>query len=884
MTTKIVKYNPSFLTDEELIEGFVVRQATLGMLLETVRDNVHETNQHLLVIGPRGSGKTTLLRRIAAAVRETQELASNWYPLAFGEESYEVASAGQFWLEALYYLGVQTGDPQWKKTYDELLDEPDEERLGLRCLARLMDFADSKGKRLLIIVENLNLILGEQVSEDDAWALRKTLMAEKRVMLLGSATTRFEAISNPKQAMFELFRITELDRLSVVECQSIWKKVAGQQISEEQARAVQILTGGNPRLLTILAAFGANRSFHSLLEDLSLLVDEHTDYFKSNFESLPSSERKVFACLATLWEDSTAAEVARTARLTTSSVSSLLKRLEGRGAVKSKEHGKGKKRYQLSERLYNVYYLMRRGHENDRIRAVVNFMIQFYGNEKLHEAVGDIVKEVCCLDADKRKYNYKALEILLSHPEVKNNFENIFKMLPKEFLELQDMPEALRAELDESNKSIAAKILALFDKSDEYYKSKNFVAAERSLRELLDIKPDFKPAFGLLGIVLFTQGKDQDEGLAYLRRSVVFEPESAINWTALGMALYKPFGEFEEAAECLKKAIKISPTSFAPLKVLAELLILHLNSVEEGVDCLKKALDIDSTDENLWSNYGATLALRLHRYEEGLEVFNKAVKIYPLKAFIWKMLGVIHAVYLNQIDHSEPYLRKAVELDPNDRESLLLLGTVLALKKRYVEAESYLQHAYTIDPSSGKGIDLLSSVLTMAGKLDEAEEYRRKAIALEPENENFMNSLAVLLSKKRESLEEAESLVREALSIKDDTYFHGTLSLILALQGRVDEALQQAEIILQHPDVVHSDIQEPTDVLCIAAALERGREALELLEKSPSLAHLEPLAAGLRQYLGLEVKAPQEVKEISDDIVKRIAYWKEWHQQRVAAS
>lgn len=119
-----------------------------------------------------------------------------------------------------------------------------------------------------------------------------------------------------------------------------------------------------------------------------------------------------------------------------------------------------------------------------------------------------------------------------------------------------------------------------------------------------------------------------------------------------------------------------------------------------------------------------------------------------------------------------------------------------------MEAESYLQHAYTIDPSSGKGIDLLSSVLTMAGKLDEAEEYRRKAIALEPENENFRNSLAVLFSKKRESLEEAESLVREALSIKDDTYFHGTLSLILALQGRVDEALQQAEIVLQHPDVV----------------------------------------------------------------------------------
>lgn len=814
MTTKIVKYNPSFLTDEELIEGFVVRQATLGMLLETVRDNVHATNQHLLVIGPRGSGKTTLLRRVAAAVRETQELASHWYPLAFGEESYEVASAGQFWLEALYYLGVQTGDPQWKKTYDELLDEPDEERLGLRCLARLMDFADSQGKRLLIIVENLNLILGEQVSEDDAWALRKTLMAEPRLMLLGSATTRFDAISNPKQAMFELFRITELERLSVVECQSIWKKVAGQQISEEQARAVQILTGGNPRLLTILAAFGANRSFHSLLEDLSLLVDEHTDYFKSNFEALPSSERKVFACLATLWEDSTAAEVARSARLSTSKVSALLKRLEGRGVVQSKERGKGKKRYQLSERLYNVYYLMRRGHENDRIRAVVNFMIQFYGNEKLHEAVGDIVKEACCLDADKRKCSYKALEILFSRPEIRSNIDNVFKMLPEEFLKLQDLPETLRGELRESNRSISMKIQMLFDKSWEYFAAGEYDDAEIALRDLLKIKPDYVPAIVVLGTLLSQQNKKAEESVGLLRRSAELKPESAECWAALGLALLKVHGHLDEAVDCLKRAIQ--------------------NNAE-----------------------------------------------YVLA---WRVMGLIHLEFLKQLDQSEYYLRKALELKPNDIESLRLLCTLLVRQQRYGDVEEKLQHALMCESNKIKALTMLSEVLTITGKLNEAEECLRKAIAVEPANEDFMNHLAVLLAMKHESLEEAETFVKKALDIKDRVYFHGTLSLVLALQGRVDEALLQAEIVLQRPDVVCSDIQESTDVLCIAAALNRGGEALDLLEKSPSLVHLEPLYAGLRQYLGLEVKAPQEVKEISDDIVKRIAYWKEWHQKRVAGS
>jgi len=92
--TRVIKYNPAFLSDQELIDSFVVRLNTLERVLEVVRENQHETNQHLLVIGPRGSGKTSMLRRVAVEVNQTPELASQWFPLAFGEESYEVASAG----------------------------------------------------------------------------------------------------------------------------------------------------------------------------------------------------------------------------------------------------------------------------------------------------------------------------------------------------------------------------------------------------------------------------------------------------------------------------------------------------------------------------------------------------------------------------------------------------------------------------------------------------------------------------------------------------------------------------------------------------------------------------------------------------------------------
>ncbi len=101
MTLSKIKHNPGILTDEELIRSFVVRQHHLELILETIRENTGSANQHLLIVGPRGSGKTTLVRRVAAEIRSTPELDQQFYPLVFAEESYQVCSAGEFWLEAL---------------------------------------------------------------------------------------------------------------------------------------------------------------------------------------------------------------------------------------------------------------------------------------------------------------------------------------------------------------------------------------------------------------------------------------------------------------------------------------------------------------------------------------------------------------------------------------------------------------------------------------------------------------------------------------------------------------------------------------------------------------------------------------------------------------
>lgn len=378
--TTVMKHNPGFLAAEDLIASFIARQAELETLLEIVRNNSRKSNQHVLVIGRRGMGKTMLVHRLALAIAQDPELSKRWYPLIFGEESYGVTTAGEFWLQALRQLAIQTGEPRWREIHVELRREPDERRLHDLALARLLEFADERGVRLLVTVENLQDVLGVQMSEDDGWTLRHTLLNEPRIMLMATATNRFDDIDKPKAATYEMFRVIQLRPLEREECRAIWARLTGETLEGQMIRPIEIFTGGNPRLLTILGGFAKGRTLRELMSDLLGLIDDHSDYFKSNLEALSQEERRAFIALCELWEPSTARAVAEVARFDVNKASMCLGRLVNRGAVEA-VLTRGKARYyQVAEPLYNLFHRLRQSSSRDhRAASIVAFMVRFYG-------------------------------------------------------------------------------------------------------------------------------------------------------------------------------------------------------------------------------------------------------------------------------------------------------------------------------------------------------------------------------------------------------------------------------------------------------------------------------------------------------------------------
>ena len=573
-------YNPAQLTPDELKASFVARGETLAEMLRFLREQTPSRPcQHMMLIGPRGMGKTTLGLRFLHAVEESPELAAIWQPVPFHEESYGIGDLADFWLAALHHLSRATDNPEWADKAEALArDQRDQERLAAYALAALTDHCQTSGRRLILFVENLDGILHQLRNEREAHALRANLIERPEILLLGSANAVFDAIRSHAQPFYEFFRLVTLEGIGAEETARLLDTLAGQEGRPDIPQALNLergrletlrrLTGGNPRLLVLACRMLIESPLGSAFEDLEQLIDEQTPYFKARIEELPIQARKVFDCLANGWTPMLAKEVAGAAKLSSSHASAQLKQLVERGyAQEIRLPGEKRTRYEVGDRFYNIYYVLRFSRTNRRrLERLVAFLHDLFGTSGMRPMYPTFL-ETLRLGGPPTRDSSDWLEIMARYVAADPDYQGREDWrrgaldLARELIG-PDAPVAERIE----NAFVAQHppkpplLGELMQRGDDHLQAHQFAEAEEVFREALAIQPDSLTACWKLGMSLLLGGRNEDAIVVFEQLLEKLNPNDSLesrDLAVFGLACQSiacsRLGRFEAAAKDLEQ-------------------------------------------------------------------------------------------------------------------------------------------------------------------------------------------------------------------------------------------------------------------------------------------------------------------------------------------
>ena len=853
------KFNPGLLqTDEEVAAQFVVRDNEFQTVCEVVRGNIESPScQHVLVVGSRGQGKSMLLRRVTAELRMDSDLSKHFLPVQFMEENREIDCIADFWMETLFHLAraLAASDAdlsnELSATHRSLVSRWREQGFAELARAAVLDASDRLGRGLVLMIENVQSLFAE-ADDDFGWELRAVLQTMPQITLVASATNRFEALDDPQAPFFELFRFVNLKPLNTAECGRLWSLVSEVETSISEIRPLEILTGGNPRLIVVVATFAQHRSLRQLMEELVILVDEHTDYFRSHLDVLPPKERRVFVALIDLWQPSSTSDIATRARLDVRIVSTMLKRLIDRGAVMIVEgDGARNRRYVASERLFSIYYKLRREYdERAVVESLIHFMVSFYDvreismmSEQLFaDALESSTIQAGITSALTKRGTLGGADLELKWDEIARTSQKVTDERKEQKLHLLH---------DEAVKAIQGKnwqeLLAFTDRytAEGFLKSGSQEARDASVVIVAQAKSDAHFGLGEYGQVI-RAGEEADESFYDVGNLLLIHGfcHLKINQVRAQLAL----ADFEGAnRECFKILERLS--SFDEPFVLVYVVLAHVLQSQAKIELGEFGNAIALLDEVL-QRYGEHDD-ELLKEPVSLTLFHKA-----------ELLAGRRGDFRGSAKCIEEYIRRC-ERDENESNRSLVIAATM---KQAINCgmlgdfDQEITHLETVIHSVKENDNLANRAFCF-----DAWMYRSRRLA------ELGRSDEALASCDQTELwvERNPDIPTEKKDIGLGWYTNCTRALALTYRGQTDAAVAMLRAAFSAFDWArNSDFAQLMRLIPeLLAAGAREEDLLAILQSDEQRAwNLLPLIVTLRQRIGTPVTVPIQALEIAKDL------------------
>jgi tetratricopeptide (TPR) repeat protein len=265
--------------------------------------------------------------------------------------------------------------------------------------------------------------------------------------------------------------------------------------------------------------------------------------------------------------------------------------------------------------------------------------------------------------------------------------------------------------------------------------ARKFANAESSYRTALKLKPRESRAFQGLGNVFVDQQRWDDAEEAY-RKAVEFSPNNPEALIALSFVLVQPrtgavnAKRFSDAEYFAKHATQLQSNNALAFDRLGVAMMARgiFNSDTEAT--FRRAVELEPNFVVAQVHLARVLR-HLNRAGEADPLYKSAIE----KAADAPTLVLIADAMQSEQRwaDSEPVLRRALGLDSRNPGALFLMGRLLSVSRKYVEAETILRTAVEVNPRFFQARNILARSYLALERYDDAYQTYDQAVDLASE-------------------------------------------------------------------------------------------------------------------------------------------------------
>ncbi len=367
--------------------------------------------------------------------------------------------------------------------------------------------------------------------------------------------------------------------------------------------------------------------------------------------------------------------------------------------------------------------------------------------------------------------------------------------------------------------------------------------------------------------------KDYDSAIAYYRKALELDPESAVAVARLGELLLRR-NKLGDALIMARHARLLDPDydmagglawKIEKLLVVIERIFQTYGPEAPALSTAKSVLEGTPDSGPLLEELGR-LQASLGLYGEAVETFNRMIDKYPqaIKAYVY--IGRVYAES-GQYDEAIAAFEKLLNRGPGiAAQAQVELGRVYMLKKELDEAEKHFRQAVKIDPTDTRALTFLAQLLLTEKKYDEAYKVFEQLSELLPSDMRIKIRMALILSARKQ-YDKAENLLNEILEKRPGVsqQIRYQLGRIYREQGRTEEAEKEfLKIQKGSPDYLRSRI-------VMALMFLRSRDYAKALMYAGQAIEEDPMDADLYHLRGSILEELVRYQEAIDNYKKALA-------------